>query len=122
MKIKLELGRYDEIEYEYNVDNYDIIRWLVNNILTTKEQIIKELKQFDDDEINMEEEFEHTLKMCNNDLASALYDVYASFDLDDWLEQFRDEIEEQFRDEAIDQYYDDKDYEAELEYMSTHEL
>lgn len=122
MEIKVTLGRYDEIEYEYNVDNYDVIKWLVNNILTTKEQIIKELKQFDDDEINMEEEFEHTLKMCNNDLASALYDVYASFDLDDWLEGFEDEIEEQFRDEAIEQYYDDKDYEAELEYMSTHEL
>lgn len=122
MEIRIELGKYDEIEYEYNVDNYDVIEWLVKNKLTTKEQIIEELKQFDDEEFDMREEFEHSLKMCSNNLASALYDVYASFDLDDWLEQFRDEIEEAFRDEAIEQYYDDKDYEAELEYMRTHEL
>lgn len=122
MEIRIELGKYDEIEYEYNVDNYDVIEWLVKNKLTTKEQIIEELKQFDDEEFDMREEFEYSLKMCSNNLASALYDVYASFDLDDWLEQFRDEIVEAFRDEAIDQYYNDKDYEAELEYMRTHEL
>ena len=122
MEITITFGRYDEIDYEYYVDEYDVIKRLVKKVLKTKEKIIEELKPLNDEETNFEEQFEYALKMCDNNLANALYDVYASFELDEWLETFMDDIEYVFRDEAIEEYYNNEADTAELEYMRTHEL